>query len=204
MQKVSTRFVGVRINVDVEKALASKYAKKSIPKVVLMTVNGDVIWDQDGYDSAEKMLKIFGAIPDDVTTLNKNLKILVTDKSNVQAHYSAGLEFQNLGKVNNNDQLKNSFFNHGGLYLKKALDLCTDSLIAEEIQLNLIMNDLYLSRYEKALETINTLDSVPGNPDLADMRHFIRAQCYKGINDQDKYQKEKLMITRKELLEQLE
>jgi thiol-disulfide isomerase/thioredoxin len=204
MQKISPRFVGVRINVDVEKTLASKYAKKSIPKVVLMTINEDVVWDQDGYDSAESMLKVFEAIPADVSALNKQLKILAADKNNVQANFSAGIEFQNLGKRSKNDQMKNSLFNFGELYLKKSLNQCNDSLLTEEIQLNLIINDVYLGRYDKALETINTLDSVPRNENLAELRHFIRAKCYWGINDQEKYQKEKLMITKKELLDQLE
>ena len=44
----------------------------------------------------------------------------------------------------------------------------------------------------------------PRNEALAEFRHFIRARCYIGINDQEKYQKEKLMITNKELLDQLE
>ena len=204
MQKVSLNFVGVRINVDIEKALANKYAKKSIPKVVLMTANGDVIWDQDGYDSAENMMKIFNEIPDNVSKLNKHLKILSSDKVNLQAHYSAGLEFQNLGKSNKNDQLKNSFFNNGELYLKKALILCSDSLLSEEIRMNLIMNDVYLYNYEEALEMIDDLDSIPPNDNLAEFRHFIRAKCFKGINNQEKYQQEKLLITKKELLDQLE
>jgi thiol-disulfide isomerase/thioredoxin len=204
MQKISPGFVGVRINVDVEKTLASKYAKKSIPKVVLMTINEDVVWDQDGYDSAESMLKVFEAIPADVSALNKQLKILAADKNNVQANYSAGLEFQNLGKGNKNDQLKNSLFNFGELYLKKSLNQCNDSLLTEEIQLYLIMNDVFLNRYEKALEMIDNIDSMPGNENVAELRHFIRARCFKGINNQEKYQKEKLMITKKELLDQLE
>jgi thiol-disulfide isomerase/thioredoxin len=204
MQKISPRFVGVRINVDIEKTLATKYAKKSIPKVVLLTVNDDVIWDQDGYDSAERMLLVFDAIPDNVSALNKQLKILRADKNNMQAHFSAGLEFQNLGKSNKNLQLKNSFFKYGELYLKKALNLCNDSLLAEEIRMNIIMNDVYLDNYEEALEMIDNLDSIPLNENLTEFRHFIRAKCFQGINNLEKYQKEKLMITKKDLLDQLE
>jgi len=66
------------------------------------------------------------------------------------------------------------------------------------------MTQVYSGRHEIALQRIEQMGFEPRNETLAEFRHFIRARCFIGINDQEKYQKEKLMITNKELLDQLE
>jgi thiol-disulfide isomerase/thioredoxin len=204
MQKISKNFIGVRIDVDTERSLTARYGVKSIPKVIIITAGGDIIWQQDGYDYAEHFLQIFEAIPDNVGELNKNSRMLTVNKNDLQANYSVGLEFQRLGRINMNNELRNSFLNCSELYLRKALKLCNDTLLAEEIELKSIMNDIYSGRHEKALKMIEKMDSVPGNESTAELKHFILAKCYKNINDQDNYQKEKQMVTKKELLDQLE
>ena len=94
IQKISKNFIGVRIDVEVEKTLVKRYRANSIPKVIIITVNGDVIWEQEGYDYADTFLRIFEAIPENVSDLNKQLQVLAADKNDTQAIYSTGLEFQ--------------------------------------------------------------------------------------------------------------
>jgi thiol-disulfide isomerase/thioredoxin len=149
VQKFATYFVGVRIDVEAEKTLVKKYRANSIPKVVVTTVNGDIIWEQEGYDQAGTFLRVFEALPENVNELNKQLQILAADKNDIQANYSAGLEFQRLGKINKNNQLKSSFLNNSDIYLNRALKLCTDSLLTEQIELNSIMNKELLDQRDK-------------------------------------------------------
>jgi len=147
--KFATYFVGVRIDVEAEKNLVKKYRANSIPKVVVTTVNGDIIWEQEGYDQAGTFLLVFEALPENVNELNKQLQILAADKNDIQANYAAGLEFQRLGKINKNNQLKSSFLNNSEIYLNRALKLCTDSLLTEQIELNSIMNKELLDQHDK-------------------------------------------------------
>jgi thiol-disulfide isomerase/thioredoxin len=147
--KFATYFVGVRIDVEAEKNLVKKYRANSIPKVVVTTVNGDIIWEQEGYDQAGTFLRVFEALPENVNELNKQLQILAADKNDIQANYAAGLEFQRLGKSNKNNQLKSSFLNNSEIYLNRALKLCTDSLLTEQIELNSIMNKELLDQRDK-------------------------------------------------------
>lgn len=204
MQKITGKMVGVRINVEAEKTLTTRYRVKSIPRVIIMTMNGDVIWDQAGYDNAENFMKVFEQIPSDAGALNKQLKLTAADKTDLRAHFSAGLEFQRLGRNTANDELKNSLLANSDAYLSKALMLCTDSLLALEIGLKSVMNDVYGGRYEKAILSVGSMDSIPENGSLSEFKHFILASCYKGINDQENYLKEKKLVADRELLDQLE
>jgi thiol-disulfide isomerase/thioredoxin len=204
IQKVSTYFVGVQIDVEAEKTLVARYGVKSIPRVIIITINGDIIWDQKGYDNAGSFLRAFEALPENVGELNKKLLDLADNKNDLQSNYSVGLEFQNLGKNINDIELKNTFMNRSETYLRKTLKLCNDTVIAEEIELNSIMNDVYCGRYEKAFKMIEKMNPESGNENLSEFRHFILAKCYKNTNDQDNYQKEKQLVTKRELLDQLE
>jgi len=149
VQKFATYFVGVRIDVEAEKNLVKKYRANSIPKVIIATVNGDIIWEREGYDEANTYFRIFESLPSGVDELNKQLQILAADKNDIQANYSAGLEFQRLGKFNKNNKLKSSFLNNSEIYLKRALKLCTDSLLTEEIEMNSKMNKELLDQLDK-------------------------------------------------------
>ncbi len=145
-QKFATYFVGVRINVETEKSLVKKFQANSLPKVIIATVNGDIIWEQEGYDEANTFLRIFEALPSNVDELNKHLLVLATNKNDLQSNYSAGLEFQRLGKNNNNSQLKNAFLKNSDIYLQRAIILSTDSLLTEQIELNSITNKELLNQ----------------------------------------------------------
>jgi thiol-disulfide isomerase/thioredoxin len=139
-QKFATYFVGVRINAETEKSLVNKYRANSLPKVIITTVNGDIIWEKEGYDEANTFIRVFEALPPNVDELNKHLLILATNKNDLQANYAAGIEFQHLGKINNNKQLKNSFLKNSETYLQKAIKLSRDSLLTQQIELKSIAN----------------------------------------------------------------
>jgi len=149
VQKFATYFVGVRIDVEVEKNLVKKYKANSIPKVIITTVNGDIIWEREGYDEANTYFRIFESLPSGVDELNKQLQILATNKNDLQANYSAGLEFQRLGSINKNKQLKSAFLKNSDIYLLRAIKLSTDSLLTEQIELKSIANKELLDQLDK-------------------------------------------------------
>jgi len=148
VQKFATYFVGVRIDVEVEKNLVKKYKANSIPKVIITTVNGDIIWEREGYDEANTYFRIFESLPSGVDELNKQLQILATNKNDFQANYSAGLEFQRLGIINKNKQLKSAFLKNSDIYLQRAIKLSTDSLLTEQIELKSIANKELLDQLD--------------------------------------------------------
>jgi thiol-disulfide isomerase/thioredoxin len=201
---ISKNFIGLKVNVDLEKVLTSKYSVNLIPKLIIITASGDIIWEKDGFDNAENFLPVFKAIPENVGELNKKSLSLAENNKDLQSNYSVGIEYQRLGKNIKNYELKDSFLDCSEKYLNKAQKLCKDPVLMEEMELYSILNDLYYGRPQKALKMIEKMDPKPQNEYLAEFRHFILAKCYKSTNDQDNYQKEKQQINKKEFIEQLE
>jgi thiol-disulfide isomerase/thioredoxin len=204
MQKISKNFVGLKINVDYEKTITATYSVNVIPRVIIITAGGDIIWEKTGFDNAESFLPVFTELPENVGELNLKSIPLLENKKDLQANYSVGVEYQQLGKNMKNNELKSSFLNWGEKYLNKAQKLCNDPIMAEEIELYLILNDIYSGRPQKALKMIEKMDPKPQNENLAEFRHLIWAKYYESANDQDNYQKEKQQINKKEYIDQLE
>lgn len=204
MQEISKRIVCVKINVDFDRNTASLFNVTSIPRIIIITANGDIIWEKLGFDNAENFLQIFRAIPGDLGELNKKSMILASRKKDPKANYSVGIEFQRAGRNIKDNELKRSFLNYSDRFLARAKTLCKDPVMAEEIELYSVLNDVYLNKPEKALKTIEKMNPNPQNEKLAELRHFVLAKSYRMANDLDNYQKEKLQIKNKEFIDQLD
>lgn len=118
--------------------------------------------------------------------------------------FMVGKEFQQVGKGLNSKELKSSFLSCCEKYLTKAQKKSGDATLNEEIQLYSSLNDVYWSKHKKALKKIEKMGSVSKDGQLAELRHFILAKCYKETQDMTEFQKEKQLITTKDYLDQLE
>lgn len=205
LEEISDNFVSLKINVDIEYRIVTIYNIHSIPKIIIITASGDIIWEGAGFDNnAEYYLSILKAMPENVGELNKYSLQLAENKKDLMSNYLEGIEFQRLGKNIKNTELRNSFLDCSREYLYKAQKLCDDPIKAEEIELYSILNIVYYGWFQRALKMIEKMDPMPQNENLAELRHFILAKSYKGYNDLDNYQKEKLQIKKKEFIDQLD
>lgn len=57
-QKISQNYVAVKIDVDNNPELSSKYGIYSIPALIVITANGEVIKKIEGYQSADQLLSV--------------------------------------------------------------------------------------------------------------------------------------------------
>ncbi len=204
MKDLTDNFVCLRINVDFESRLVSLFNVTSIPRVILITTGGEKIWDKMGFMEEEPYLAVFRSIPGDIGDLNKKSIAQAENRKDVQVNFSLGIEFQHAGKNIANSELKSNFLRCGAKYLTRAQNLCKDPALTEEIELFSVLNDIYAGREQKALKTIEKMNPVPGNENLAELRHFVLAECYSSIGDKDNFLKHKQMIRKPELLGQLE
>ena len=204
MLKISDSFVCLKLNIDYEKRIAMDYNTQGIPKVVLTTLNGETIWEKTGFSDAESYLSILRSIPGNVKELNQFIGNLEENKNDAHANFLVGKEFQKIGKDLKNKELKYSFLDCCERYLSKAQKNNKDANLAEEIELYSSLNDVYWNRHKKALKKIEKMNSEPKDRLLSELRHYILAYCYKNSNDLTGFQKEKLMITSKEYLDQLD
>jgi len=204
MGLISKNFVGVKINTDNDRAVAGTYSVVGIPKVLIATASGDVIWENVGFSGPEPYLSIMKAIPAKVGELNSSALALEKAKKDPKLNYDYGLAFQSIGKDVTNDNLKRSFLKCCEDYLSKAQKLSKDENLNAEIELYTILNDVYNGKPEKAMKKLVKQGARPGNNNYEDIRHFVLAKCYQGTKDQDNFEKEKAQIRKKELLAQLE
>jgi thiol-disulfide isomerase/thioredoxin len=204
MVPYSKNFVGVKIDFDNNHTLAIAYNTQAIPKVVLATASGDVIWEEVGFQSADSYIKILKAVPVNVGVLNKYAVACESSKKDPRANYDYGLAFQSVGKDVTNDNLKRSFLKCCEDYLSKAQKLSKDENFNAEIELYTILNDVYNGKPEKAMKKLDKQKARPGNNHYEDIRHFVWAKCYQGTKDQENFAKEKQLISNQDLIAQLE
>ncbi len=204
LQKLGNACVCVKVNIDYDKGTAMEYNTQVIPKVVLATVSGEVIWEEQGFMNADSYLKVLGSIPANVKTLNELILKLEENKNDGRAIFLVGKEFQQVGKELTSKELKSSFLSCCEKYLNKAQKKTSDLNLTEEIQLYSSLNDVYWNKHKKALKKIEKMDLVSKDGQLADLKHFILAKCYKESQDLAGFQKEKQLITSREYLDQLE
>lgn len=204
MRAISKNFVGLKINTDNDHETAVQYGVIGIPKVVIATATGEVIWETVGFSGADPFLSILKAIPDNVEKLNNSAIAVENDKKDPKSNYELGLAFQKYGKGIQSDNLRNSFLNNSSSYFAKAQKLSKDDQLKIEIELYDILNDVYYGKPAKALKKLEKMGAKPENPNFEQLRHFVLANCYWGNKDNDNFQKEKQLITNKELLAQLE
>lgn len=204
MAPFSKNFVGVKIDFDNNHTLAIAYNAQVIPKVVLATATGDVIWENVGFSNADSYLTILKAVPGNVGTLNKYAEACESAKKDPKANFDYGLAFQSIGKDITNDNLKRTFLKCCENYLSKAQKLSMDDNFKGEIELYTILNDVYNGKPEKAMKKLEKQGARPGNNNYEEVRHFVLAKCYLGTKDQENFEKEKKQISNKELIAQLE
>ena len=204
MQKLSTSFVGLKVNIDSDIRTAIDYNIQGIPKVVLTTFTGETIWEATGYRDAESYLSILRSIPENVKELNQSISKLAENKNDAVANILVGKEFQKLGRDSKNSNLKKSFLDYCDKYLSIAQKNSKDANLTEEIELYSSLNDVYFNKHKKALKKIESMKSEPKDIQLAELRHFILAQCYKNANNLIGFEKEKQLITSKEYIDRLD
>lgn len=203
MNGLADRFVAVRIDVDVDKKTAFHYNTKAIPKVVITTAQGDVLWEKTGFSTAEEYLRIFRSFPGDVSnlyTLLDNSKNLASD---FRAQIDVAVEFQRLAELISSASLRNALLNQSVSYFRKASKLSNTDGNKEEVELHLVLNDLYRGNAQKALKNYEKNHPAAVSGENSELARFVLASCYKGMNDEARYHELKVGITDEKFLERL-
>jgi len=204
MKEPAKNFIGLKVNIDFNRTLATAYHVTAIPKVVVATLSGDVIWEKVGFSGVEPYLSILNAIPGNAGTLNKCAMAYEANDKDPNVNFELGLAYQNLGKEIKNGVVKSSFLSHSVSYYVKAKKYSRDENQQAVIELYSILNDVYSGKPDKALKKMDKIVSRPENKNFEDVRHFVFAKSYFAKHDLDNFQREKLQIGNKDLLPQCE
>ncbi|MGM0581206.1 MAG: thioredoxin family protein [Bacteroidota bacterium] len=197
----SENFVPFKVDIDIEKELARKYNARSIPHVVLATASGDIVWEQTGYRNSSPYKKVLENLPESLNGINSELLNLSDDFQDAE-YFSIAEGYLKLA-LENSDDLKKGFFSLSDKYFKEITKNSDSDKNIALAEMKLLLNDAYLGRYKRAIRKVDKIE-VNKNEELADMKQFIKAYCFKCNGDETSFEEAKSQIKSKEYLSQLE
>jgi thioredoxin-like negative regulator of GroEL len=198
---LSENFVPLKIDIDREKELARAYNIRSIPHVVLATASGEVVWEQTGYSHSAPYEKILKNLPESLNGINTKL-LTLSEEFNDEEYFSIGNSYLELA-MESSDDLKRGFFSLSDKYFKEITKNSENDENIAFAEMKMLLNDAYLGRYKRAVRKVDKIE-VNQNEDLADMKQFIKAYCFKCDGDQKAFEDAKSLIKSEEYLSQLE
>jgi thiol-disulfide isomerase/thioredoxin len=204
MKTLSSNFIGVKIDVDFNKSIAMNYSAQAIPKVVVALPSGEAIWENVGFSSADIYLKVLRALPDNLSLLFEDLNLIKEKEKDPVPYFDAGKEFQKVAKNITDENLQNKFLIQSAFYFRKADKFSNDPKFKQQIGLYSLLNDVYGGNPKKAMKSFQKAGFNKEDKEISELSHFILASCYKALNDNENFTKEKGFITKDEFLNQLD
>ncbi|MEK6478134.1 thioredoxin domain-containing protein [Catalinimonas sp. 4WD22] len=204
MERLSEKFVSLKIDVDQDRATAQQYQARSIPKVVIANAAGEVIYEQVGYGGPEPYLSLLQAMPENVSTLNEALLPLLNKKAVGEDYLHLGQEYQKLARQTSNDLLKYAFLDMSDQSLKKVVRKSENESLVEAANLHSILNEAYRNKPERAMKKLTRLEEESQHDEVLELKRFITAYCYKCIGNDAKLAEEKKQISNQAYLKQLD
>ncbi|HET8859083.1 thioredoxin family protein [Marivirga sp.] len=197
----SKNFVALKVDIDSNPSLARSFNVTSIPHVVLTTATGEIVWQQTGYSNSSYYKKVLEKIPENLNGLNLEL-VQLKDKYQDEVYFSIGDSFHQLA-LEASDDLKSGFFSLSDNYYKEITKNSGDKVNVAMAEMRLLLNDAYAGRYNRAIRKIDKIDLYK-NQDLAEMKQFIKAYCFKCDGDTESFESAKSLIKSEEYLSKLE
>jgi thiol-disulfide isomerase/thioredoxin len=203
-RKMSNKFVLAKIDVDDHPGIASSFQVKGIPRVLVMSANKDIFLDKLGFRTAEDFLRPLSKFPENYSSLNAQIAIsFETKKVEPRVYYNMGQEYSKLAQIIPDKFLKNKFFIASNTYLKKSLKNHDSESLKSLTELSILKNNAHQGLYKKALKKLEKLDLDQNSLEVANLKNYILAYCFKCDGDMEKFEKAKKKIKNEELLTQL-
>ncbi|GCC52221.1 thiol reductase thioredoxin [Chryseotalea sanaruensis] len=186
-QKIKQNFVPLKIDIDNERALASKYNIRSIPNLILMDYKGEVIHSYVGYSSKTDLMNFIENIPADASALNSKIDLDEKQELSYTQTINIALAYQDLSKAVKYTSLKFSFLQESDKFLKKATKKTANEVELNEIKLWSSLNSVIRGKSKKVISSLteekSKYESTPNEPLL----NFVLLCAYKDIGDKVAY-----------------
>ncbi|NMM46852.1 thioredoxin family protein [Marinigracilibium pacificum] len=204
INQYSSKFVPLQVDIDRFKDLARKYNITSIPRVMLMTADGEVIWEKNGYVLPDTYLEIFDQLPESLGGLNKTLLEGAEKQNDPVFLTEVALMFQNIGENEAKGEVKREFINKSSYYFKEVQKNSSDENVSIKAELNQYFNEAIKGNYSKALKKLNKIELSNDHVELNQFKSFAIAYCYKSDGDIDSYAKQRALIENQDYLKRLD
>ncbi|WP_420385537.1 thioredoxin family protein [Roseivirga sp.] len=201
MEEISDNFIGYKLDVDLETFLAIKFNVRGIPRVMIVTVDEQILWDRTGYAGPEQFLSAIESLPTNLKEYYEAFSLAEENNSD-QALYDLGIAYQKMGREVNHASISNKLFSLSNKYLRQSAK-GKDAIIAELSDLNMILNLAYEGHSKKALKKIEKIDDNQSDI-IKEFVKYIQAFCYKCEGLDKEFQQVKKEMTDKTLIAELD
>lgn len=197
-------FVRVKIDVDKDKRTPERFNVTGIPKIVIALHDGSILWQKTGFSDEQEFVAILNTKPNDVMALYQVYFSVLKLTKDSKCACEIAKQFQQLAGKTENKDLQYALIQKNEEFFKKSLKDNTDQKVTGDIELYLLLNDVYAGKPDKAFKKFNKTYKCVDNCLNQELAHFFLAQYYKAVNDSENFDKEVCMITENEFIAQLE
>ena len=162
-------FVALKINVDKDSSTPPKFEVEGIPKIVVTLPDGRILWEKVGYTRGENFSDVLNAIPGDVSDLYKVYFSINALGKDSECSFQIARRFQKLAAANGNRELKEALIAQDEFFFRKALKDNTAPVMKDDIEVYLLLNEVYRGHPDKAMKKFGKL-ATGTNPEL---QHFL-------------------------------
>lgn len=202
--QISKNLVLLKVDIDQDIVMKSRYNVKSIPQVLVVTVTGEVLLEKTGFSNATSYLNMLSELPGEVSELNSTLIPELEQRANEESYYKIALAFQELGRKNEYYLVQDAFLDKSNYYFNKVKGKESDPVLNEMSELHKLLNIAYRGKTKQVHKKLSKMDPSYSDPQLVELLNFIQAYCYKVDGDEDNFLIKKKLIENEDYLTQLE
>jgi thiol-disulfide isomerase/thioredoxin len=186
MKRISDSLIFLKIDLDKNRYLATKFNIRAIPHVVVINITEDILWERNGYmGNSSFYIESFGNMPGNVTQLNQRLLPFFNAKETIQDNFELGKAYQTLGKTQTSISLKNTFLNLSDKNFKKVEKKNTEQ--SKEAELRILLNMVYDNKAEKVLSKFEKFPADYFSQDLTDLTNYVKALCHHQLGEKEAF-----------------
>jgi thiol-disulfide isomerase/thioredoxin len=198
------KYVALKIDVTKDKETSDRFGITGIPMVVIAMADGTVLWERTGFSHAGGFINVLNSIPADVSDLYKCYFDINALGKNSKCAFDIAVEFQRLAAITPDKDLRSILLQKDIEFFKKALKFNNAPELNQDIELYLLLNEVYGSKPEKVLAKFSKNFGSAENCNNKDLAHFLLACYYNQVNDKEMFLAEAALVSDNELLRQLE
>jgi thioredoxin-related protein len=184
MEKYKDNFIFYQSDIDVEQSLARQFRVSSIPNVVIIAVNDDLIGQKAGFSYSFEHLNFMNAFPAKLNGLNNALSTFTNIEKADDDNFMAGVGYQALAFQTISPSVKQDFLIFSEGYYKKYIKTTKED--TKRAELLSFLNQANMNKAAKVIAKINGFSENYFGEDLQELRNLVLAVSYKKEGDEIK------------------
>jgi len=197
---IKDNFIAHKVDVDADRNLAIEYRVQGIPRVIITTPSGKVLWDRTGFSNPNQFVEALRGIPKDASEITK-AEAAIKDRKSPTNYFEAGLAYQKLANQTAHNEIKGELLELSTGYFAKSRKKNSDKVMVELAALNQALNTAMDGNAKRALKQLSKMGTPNANTE--EFSKYIKAYCYKCQGNQKAYEAERAGIKDSKLLASL-